>query len=84
MLSTPTRSLTTWSAPPATNIALADTGDVPPQERIEQASALAVAHNMIIELPNGYETLLDRTFAHGQDLSGGQWQRITAARGQPR
>jgi ATP-binding cassette subfamily B protein len=36
---------------------------------------------MVLELPRGYETLLDRTFAHGQDLSGGQWQRITAARG---
>ena len=36
---------------------------------------------MILELPYGYETLLDRTFAQGQDLSGGQWQRITAARG---
>jgi ATP-binding cassette subfamily B protein len=36
---------------------------------------------MIRELPHGYETLLDRTFANGQDLSGGQWQRITAARG---
>lgn len=36
---------------------------------------------MIQDLPHGYETLLDRTFAKGQDLSGGQWQRITAARG---
>ena len=36
---------------------------------------------MIRDLPHGYETLLDRTFEHGQDLSGGQWQRITAARG---
>jgi ATP-binding cassette, subfamily B, bacterial len=36
---------------------------------------------MIRELPDGYETLLDRTFEGGQDLSGGQWQRITAARG---
>ena len=36
---------------------------------------------MITDLPHGYETLLDRTFANGQDLSGGQWQRITAARG---
>jgi ATP-binding cassette subfamily B protein len=25
--------------------------------------------------------MLDRAFAQGQDLSGGQWQRITAARG---
>jgi ATP-binding cassette subfamily B protein len=36
---------------------------------------------MILELPHGYDTLLDRTFKDGQDLSGGQWQRITAARG---
>jgi ATP-binding cassette subfamily B protein len=36
---------------------------------------------MILDLPYGYDTLLDRTFAHGQDLSGGQWQRITASRG---
>jgi ATP-binding cassette, subfamily B, bacterial len=36
---------------------------------------------MILDLPYRYETLLDRTFAQGQDLSGGQWQRITAARG---
>jgi len=51
------------------------------QERIDAAAALAVAHQMILDLPHGYHTLLDRTFAQGQDLSGGQWQRITAARG---
>ena len=36
---------------------------------------------MIMELPRGYDTLLDRTFEGGQDLSGGQWQRLIAARG---
>ncbi len=65
----------------ATNIAVGDITTTPEQDRIEAAATRAVAHDMITELPHGYETLLDRTFAGGQDLSGGQWQRITAARG---
>ena len=35
---------------------------------------------MIPGLPAGYGTLLSRNFAGGQDLSGGQWQRLAAAR----
>ncbi|WBB70040.1 ATP-binding cassette domain-containing protein [Micromonospora sp. WMMD812] len=70
-----------WPFTAATNIAIGDVDTEPRQDRIETAAALAVAHDMINELPHGYETLLDRTFAKGQDLSGGQWQRITAARG---
>ncbi|RKN50426.1 ABC transporter ATP-binding protein [Micromonospora endolithica] len=70
-----------WPFTAATNIAIGDTTTVAEQDRIEQAASRAVAHDMIAELPHGYETLLDRTFAGGQDLSGGQWQRITAARG---
>jgi ATP-binding cassette subfamily B protein len=70
-----------WPFTAATNIALGDTETEPDPDRIESAAAQAVAHDMITELPHGYETLLDRTFANGQDLSGGQWQRITAARG---
>ncbi|PMR61459.1 ABC transporter [Verrucosispora sp. ts21] len=70
-----------WPFTAATNIAIGDITTVPEQARIETAAARAVAHDMITNLPYGYETLLDRTFAGGQDLSGGQWQRITAARG---
>ena len=74
-----------WPFSAATNIALGDvTGHMagdPGRDRIEAAAARATAHDMILELPHGYDTLLDRTFADGQDLSGGQWQRITAARG---
>lgn len=70
-----------WPFTAATNIAIGDTATEPSQPRIESAAARAAAHEMIVELPHGYETLLDRTFANGQDLSGGQWQRITAARG---
>lgn len=70
-----------WPFTAATNIAIGDLTTTPESDRIEAAAGRAVAHNMIKELPYGYETLLDRTFAGGQDLSGGQWQRITAARG---
>jgi ATP-binding cassette subfamily B protein len=70
-----------WPFTAATNVALGDISGGPEQSRIEAAAIRAVAHEMIHELPNGYETLLDRTFEGGQDLSGGQWQRITAARG---
>ncbi|GIJ76145.1 ATP-binding cassette, subfamily B [Micromonospora phaseoli] len=70
-----------WPFTAATNIAIGDIDTEAQQDRIEAAAARAVADEMIRELPHGYETLLDRTFAKGQDLSGGQWQRITAARG---
>ncbi|MEV0003409.1 ATP-binding cassette domain-containing protein [Micromonospora sp. NPDC050980] len=70
-----------WPFTAATNIAIGDVTTTADQTRIAAAAGRAVAHDMISELPHGYETLLDRTFAGGQDLSGGQWQRITAARG---
>ncbi|WP_117209958.1 ABC transporter ATP-binding protein [Allorhizocola rhizosphaerae] len=70
-----------WPFSVATNIALGDITSDAGSDRIEGAARRAVAHDMILELPHGYDTLLDRTFKDGQDLSGGQWQRITAARG---
>ncbi|WP_308167601.1 ABC transporter ATP-binding protein [Catellatospora tritici] len=50
-------------------------------ERAEGAARAAAAHDMITELPHGYATLLSKEFKEGQDLSGGQWQRLVAARG---
>jgi ATP-binding cassette, subfamily B, bacterial len=70
-----------WSFSAATNIAMGDIDEPADQQRIEQAATMAAAHTMIGELKAGYRTLLDKTFLAGQDLSGGQWQRITAARG---
>jgi ATP-binding cassette subfamily B protein len=47
------------------------------RDAAEQASALA----LIEGLPEGWDTLLGRQFhVRGQDLSGGQWQRIALAR----
>ena len=48
-----------------------------PQDRVEAAAKAALAHEFILELPQGYQTMLgDR----GQRLSGGQRQRIAIAR----
>ncbi|MFV2019692.1 ABC transporter ATP-binding protein [Micromonospora sp. LOL_023] len=47
---------------------------------LEDAARSAAAHDMILDLPRGYDTLLDREFKDGHDLSGGQWQRLVAAR----
>ena len=45
------------------------------------AAAASGADTVIEKLPHGYDTLLDRHFKDGAELSGGQWQRIAAARG---
>lgn len=48
---------------------------------LASAVAAAEAGEVIDGLPDGYNTLLDRRFKDGAELSGGQWQRIAVARG---
>jgi ATP-binding cassette subfamily B protein/ATP-binding cassette subfamily C protein len=48
---------------------------------LESAAASSGADAVITELDRGYDTLLARQFKGGAELSGGQWQRIAAARG---
>jgi ATP-binding cassette subfamily B protein len=48
---------------------------------LARAAVASGADTVIEKLPRGYDTLLDRHFKNGAELSGGQWQRIAAARG---
>lgn len=47
------------------------------QAEIERAARLAAAHEFIVSLPQGYETVVGE---HGSNLSGGQRQRLALAR----
>jgi ATP-binding cassette subfamily B protein/ATP-binding cassette subfamily C protein len=49
--------------------------------RLAGAAAASGADTVIGTLSGGYDTLLARQFKDGAELSGGQWQRIAAARG---
>jgi ATP-binding cassette, subfamily C, bacterial len=48
-----------------------------PDKKIYEAAVLTDVHNMVSQLPSGYETILERS---GAPLSGGQKQRIALAR----
>lgn len=62
------------------NIALGNQASSPTSEEIEAAARSAGAHEIISNLPQGYDTLLGKWFANGIELSGGERQRIAMAR----
>ncbi len=71
-----------WPATAMVNVRIgrleaADPGSTRWLDAVERSRA----QDVIDTLPEGADTLLSRAFASGQDLSGGQWQRLAIARG---
>ena len=62
------------------NIAIGKIDEIDDYERIQKAAELSLANEVVSELKYGYEQQLGKRFAKGQDLSGGQWQKIALAR----
>jgi ATP-binding cassette subfamily B protein/ATP-binding cassette subfamily C protein len=67
-----------WPLTVRHNIAMGRDAD---QDALVRAAEASGADTVIGAFPHGYDTLLDRRFKDGAELSGGQWQRIAAARG---
>ena len=70
-----TQHLVTFNDTVANNIAYGRPGATP--EQIREAARRAYAHEFIVDLPKGYDTVIGE---HGAGLSGGQLQRIVIAR----
>lgn len=62
------------------NIAIGKIDEINDYERIQKAAELSLANEVVSELKYGYDQQLGKRFAKGQELSGGQWQKIALAR----
>ena len=62
------------------NIGFGQIEDLEDTERIKSAAERGGADEVVAELPQGYDTILGRRWERGQELSGGQWQKIALAR----
>jgi ATP-binding cassette subfamily B protein len=62
------------------NIAVGNIDELENAPRIVEAAERSLASEVAEELVMGYEQQLGRRFAHGKELSGGQWQKVALAR----
>ncbi len=62
------------------NVGVGDVEHLEDKARWEDASEKGMARPFIESLPEGFGTQLGRWFKGGQELSGGQWQKIALSR----
>ncbi|MGJ8548295.1 ABC transporter ATP-binding protein [Winogradskyella wichelsiae] len=62
------------------NIAIGNINEIENQTKIENAAELSLANDVVKELKKGYNQQLGKRFFNGQELSGGQWQKVALAR----
>jgi len=62
------------------NVGAGDVRYFDDEQRWHEASEKGMADDFIGSLPAGYKTQLGKWFKNGQELSGGQWQKIALSR----
>ncbi len=62
------------------NIGVGDVDHFEDEKRWREASEKGLAQDFIEGMKDGYTTQLGRWFAGGQELSGGQWQKVALSR----
>ena len=62
------------------NIAVGNIEALENAPKIEDAAFKSLANQVVQEMKNGLEQQLGRRFKKGQELSGGQWQKVALAR----
>ncbi|WP_051038327.1 ABC transporter ATP-binding protein [Vreelandella jeotgali] len=69
-----------YQLPVGENLGVGDTHAFDDEARWEDAARYGMADDFIRQMPSGYHTQLGRWFKNGQELSGGQWQKIALSR----
>lgn len=69
-----------YQLPAHDNIAVGRATRLDDHEGVRRAARETGADKFLSRLPCGYDTYLSRSFRNGQDLSGGQWQRVAISR----
>lgn len=62
------------------NIRMGNIHEKSPDGRIKDTAATTGIHELINNLPNGYETVIGNLFDDSRELSWGEWQKIALAR----
>lgn len=62
------------------NIGVGDVNRIDDKELWEMAASKGMAMPFIEKMPDNFDTQLGKWFKNGQELSGGQWQKIALAR----
>ncbi|MEU5918892.1 ABC transporter ATP-binding protein [Streptomyces sp. NPDC047141] len=69
-----------WPFTARVNIGIGRPGGAIDDQEVDAAAAYAGADDVVAKLPRGLDTLLARGYQGGQEISGGQWQKIGLAR----